>query len=315
MKISKLISAAFFLASQNIYADNTKLNLAYPIEGTIMNAQVGLVLERTDILKKHGFDAKVTPMGTGRELKSALVSGQADVIMTSETNFIILLGNGFDCVAINSIGSAGRIALAVKANSKYKKIDDLKGQKAAAIFGTSGHQPLVEWVNDEKLQNEVQIVDIGSVAAMNAALATQSVAGIMSFDPFLQNNLSNGQLRIIKERQFNLITIGSRSFVNNKDVVNRLNEAFRDAIMEVVNNKEKVNGWFSEKSKMSISIIDSATKYNLNYMVKKSQDISLNLSKNFISDLERQAIFLNNQKIINQRPDVKKYIFELALKK
>ena len=62
------VSAAFvflFLARANA----AEIRIAYPGTGTIVNAQIGLILEKTDILKKHGFEAQVRAMGTGRDTK------------------------------------------------------------------------------------------------------------------------------------------------------------------------------------------------------------------------------------------------------
>src|SRR5690606_28259218 len=104
----------------------TPLRLAYPASGTIISAQVGQVLEKTDILKKHGFEATVTAMGTGREMKTAITADQLDVIMTSESNFVVLRGQGFDGVAFSSLGSAGRVGLMTGVNSGINSIADLK---------------------------------------------------------------------------------------------------------------------------------------------------------------------------------------------
>ena len=157
-----IILFSFTLAGGEIGA--TPLKLAYPAEGTILSAQVGLVLAKTDLLKRHGFEAQVTGMGTGRELKTAMVSGRADVIFTSQTNFVVLLGNGFEAYALGSLGSAGHLALVVPKDSAVRSLADLKGGQIATIYGTSLHQPALEWVREAGLQQDVRVMDLGSHA-------------------------------------------------------------------------------------------------------------------------------------------------------
>lgn len=285
-----------------------KLSIAYPSEGTILSAQVGLVFEKTNILKKHGFNATAVALGTGRELKTALVSGRADVIMTSETNFVVLLGNGYDCFAVNSLGSAGRMALVVPPGSKVEDLKDLKGGKVATIFGTSIHQPAEEWVHEAGLHDDIQILDLPSQAAMQAALKTGAVQAIMTWDPFLAQGLNRGHYRIVKERDFDLITIASAKFHENVDTVQRFNDATREALLYVAQNKTQVNTWFSQMAKLDVKTIDDASKLNANYQAKTLSDVDLKISDKFRERMNREARFLFAQKSLTRLPELGKYI-------
>ncbi|MBX3021751.1 MAG: transporter substrate-binding domain-containing protein [Bdellovibrionales bacterium] len=287
----------------------TRLRLAYPAEGTILSAQVGLVFEKTDILKKHGFSsAKAVAMGTGRELKTALVSGRADVIMTSETNFVILVGNGFDCFAINSLGSAGRMALVVPPGSSVQSLADLKGKKIATIFGTSIHQPAMEWVKAAGLEDQIQVLDMPSQGAMNAALKSGAVQAIMTWDPFLTQGVNQKQYRILQQKDFDLITVASPSFRDNGDAVARLNAATKEALLYVAQNKEQVNRWFSQMAKLDVKTIDDASRLNRNYSAKTLEDVSLSISPQFRDHMNRQARFLFAQKSLTRLPELGRYL-------
>lgn len=307
--MSRLLVILLCIFSFSAFAAGEKLRLAYPAEGTILSAQVGLVFEKTDILKKHGFtNARAVAMGTGRELKTALVSGQADVIMTSETNFVILLGNGFDCFAIHSLGSAGRMALVVPPDSKIKTLADLKGAKIATIFGTSIHQPAQEWIAEAGLSDDVQILDMASQGAMRAAFKTGAVQAIMTWDPFLAQGLNSSEYRILKQRDFDLITVASPAFQGNKDAVARLNAATKEALLYVAQNKTKVNGWFSQMAKLDIKTIDDASRLNQNYQAKSLADVNLNISPQFRDQMNRQARFLFAQKSLTRLPELGKFL-------
>lgn len=114
----------------------TKMNIriAYPALGTVISGQVGTVLQNTDTLTKNGLSADITPMNTGKEMKLALVGNQVDVILTSESNFVVLLGQGFKCYAIASLGSDGKMGLVVNEDSGIKNLSDLKNKKNRNTF-------------------------------------------------------------------------------------------------------------------------------------------------------------------------------------
>jgi hypothetical protein len=119
-------------------SDMTAIRVAFPALGTTYNGQIGTILQSTDILKNNKLDGKVIPYGTGREMKVAMVAGKEDVMISSESVFLILVGQGFDAYGISSLGAEGKMALVVPVNSTVKEVKDLKGKKLATMFGTSG---------------------------------------------------------------------------------------------------------------------------------------------------------------------------------
>lgn len=286
----------------------TPLSVAYPAEGTIISAQVGLIFEKSDILKKHGFAAKVRAMGTGRELKTALVSGQADVIISSQTNFVVLRGMGYDGYAIQTLGEAGRLALVVRADSAIDDLAELKGKTVGTIFGTSIHQPLMEWIKESGLEKQIKVVDIASMAAMQASLKTGAIDAVMTWDPFLAQGLNKKWYKIIKQQSFDLITVSNQSFARNKDFVHRYNSATKEALIYLSKNKAEVNSWFAAMSKLDLKSVEDASRLNRNYSAQKMADIDLSLSPSYEKRLESEARFLFEAKSILKNPELKKYI-------
>lgn len=303
-----LLLLALLFGGCEARAAATPLSLAYPAEGTIVSGQVGLVLERTDILKRHGFEPKVVSMGTGRELKTALVSGKADVIMTSETNFVVLLGNGFDCYAVNSLGSAGRMALVTKAASPLSTVASLKGRKIATIFGTSIHQPALEWIEEAGLKGKAEVIDIPSMGALQSSLVAGTVDGIMAWDPFLESMIESGNYRVLKQAEFVLITVASKKFRDNSDAVSRLNSAMREAVAYLGGHKAEVNGWFSRQSRLSVETIDRASRANHNYNAQPASDVDLSIPAPLRQRLARSAEFLYGAKFVSAVPDISGHI-------
>ena len=286
----------------------TQLNLSYPLLGTILVAQVGLVLEKTDILKKRGFDAKVSGLGTGKELKVAMMGNKADVILTSESNFVVLRGSQFEAYAFSTMGSAGRLALVVKNNDKISKLDDLKGKKIGAIFGTTVHKDALEW--KKKIDDKgIEVVNLNSVAAILASIEAGTVEAGMVWDPFLENALFSNKFKMLGFNEFDLVNIITAEFVKkNPEAEKAINEALREAIFYLVMHKNEVNKWYSDLIKIDQDVIDRATNINKNYNVKKISEINLKIGKDLEQKINLVNDFFTQEKVIEQKAKLEGYI-------
>ena len=281
------------------------LRIGYPATGTIISAQIGQIFEKTGILKQNGFEASVTAMGTGKELKEAMVSGRLDVMMTSEANFVVLLGEGFDAQAMNTLGSAGRVALIVKDDSEFKRVEDLKGKTIATIFGTSMHKPAVEWAKEAG----GSVININQMGALQAALETGATPAIISIDPFLYDRLQQNKIRILKEDTFTLITLVNGAFAKkNPQAIPRLRKAFVEAVRYMRAHRTEVNGWFSQMAKLEVKSIDKSSQHNKNYSAGPKDPVDLDVTPAFRKRLESLAGFLFQEKLIKSNPDISAHI-------
>ncbi|MBC7538464.1 MAG: ABC transporter substrate-binding protein [Bacteriovorax sp.] len=311
MKVLTLLFCISFIG--NTMAEVTsykliKLKFAYPALGTVISAQVGLVLEKTDIFKKHGFDATVKGLGTGKELKTAILAEQADAIFTSESNFLVLRANKFEVLAISSLGSAGRLALVVKNNGKINKLEELTGKKIGALFGTTVHLRALEWKNKIDPKG-IELINLGSIAALSSALESNSVDAIMMWDPFLEDAIRNKKVKLLGTSDFDLIDLVSKSYANkNPQAIEKLNAAFVDAFYYFITHKEEVNKWYAESLKISPETLDAASKINKNYNVKKVSEININITPELIGRMDIISDFLFNEKVIPEKPEIKSFL-------
>ena len=281
------------------------LSLAFPAQGSVMNTQLGLILQKTDILKDAGFLAKVTGLGTGRELKVALVSGQADVILTSQTNFVVLLGEGYDARALGSLGSAGRYGLIVK-NGRVNSLNDLKGKTIATIFGTSIHQPAMEWADAAG----AKVVNIGSIAAMASALEAGAVDAIVSWDPYLTGSLDRQSAKLLKDDHFDLITVASNAYLaKHNEAAAKLKVALAKAVDYLRVHREEINREFGQMAKVGINVIDKASQSNQNYSAPPGSPVQQGISKKLRTKLNQEAEFLFHEKVIQSKPEIDSHIW------
>ncbi len=305
-----------FAASVSRAADlpRTELRMAFPSVGALISNQVGTILQNTDLFKQHGFDAKITPLPLGRELKVALVSGQVDVILTSEANFIVLLGEGYDCYAISSLGTGGRMALVVKKDSKIQSIAELRGKQVATIFGTSLHQPAVEWLSRDGLKpgQDVQLLNMRGMGPMNSAFASGDISAMVTFDPFLLDGLKKNEYRMLEKTDMDLIVVMSAAYANkHPGVIQAFNATLKEAAFYMATHKSQANQWASTLSGTSVASLDEGSKFNANYRATTLAGVSIGISKRFRHKLAQSGEFLFREKLINKKVQVDNYIRDL----
>ena len=295
------------LSAQARAAASEKIRVAFPSVGTVISGNVGVVLQKTDILEKHGFDGVLTPLPLGRELKEALAAGQADVIFTSEANFIVLLGRGVPCRAIGTFGSMGEMGLVVKPDSPIRRVADLKGKKIATIFGTSLHEPALDWPRDAGLdpRKDVQLVNMRGMGPMNAAFASGDIDAIVTFDPYLTKGVKEHVYRVLRKTGLDGIVLMSGAYEEaHPGSVKRFNEALREAAYYVASHKETTNAWAGALNGMPADLLAEASKTNANYNAKRLADVDLTISAAYREKLVRLGRFFFDEKLIPAQPDV-----------
>jgi len=278
------------------------IRIAYPSVGTLISGQVGIVLEKTDILKNNGFNAEVISMTTGSQSKTALVGNKVDVIFTSQANFPVLLSSGFKCYAIATLGSAGEMGLVTNINSEIYSVSDLKGGKIGTLFGTSVHKPAIEWVKQAGLtpDKDVKIINIGGAGALRSALASNNIEAIVNWDPYLTDGLNKENQRLLAKDDLDLVTVMSKSYIDNHpNVILKFRKALKEAVFYMSQHKDEVNSWYSEYAKLDIEFIDQVSSVNKNYIVKTIDEINISISDELAEKMDRIGQFLYDEKLID----------------
>jgi ABC-type nitrate/sulfonate/bicarbonate transport system substrate-binding protein len=122
-----------------------KINFAYPVQGTVIGAQIGLVLEKTDVLKIYGFDATIKSMKSDKELQTAIVNGLADVMITTESNYIDLTEKNANVTVFSTLGLEKNFQLVNVINKAFslknpKAVEKLNGAFVDAFYYLINHK-------------------------------------------------------------------------------------------------------------------------------------------------------------------------------
>lgn len=135
-----VFSASVFSAEQLV-----KINFAYPTSGTVIGGQIGLILEKTDIFKIYGFEASIKRLKSDGELQKALVTGAADVIITTESNYVALTEKNANVIAFSTLGLEKDFQLVNVINRNYqqkntKATDKLNAALVDAFYYLTNHK-------------------------------------------------------------------------------------------------------------------------------------------------------------------------------
>ncbi|MCX5796100.1 MAG: ABC transporter substrate-binding protein [Elusimicrobia bacterium] len=290
------------LGSTLAAAAPTNIRIAYPENGTLISAQVGLTLGRTGLLRANGFAPELFALSTGRDMKLALVGGKVDVILTSEANFVVLLAEGFPAYGIASLGAGGDMGLAVRAGSGLGSIAQLRGKTIGTLFGTSLHRPALEWTRGVP---EVRIVGMSSIGALLAALEAKKIDAALLWDPYMTDAAARGIVKVLRKEPLELIAVAAKSFVDRQPgALERLQGTLREAVLYFVRHKDEVNGWASGTTKLDASLIDRVSRTNRNYDKARLEQIDIRISPSFIAKMEMTGSFLYANKVISRNPDI-----------
>jgi hypothetical protein len=115
--LATLFSSVVFAAKDS----SININFAYPQTGTAIGAQIGLILERTDIFKIYGFKAKIQKLKTSSELQKTIVEGINDVVIMTESDYVALTEKNAKVQAISTLGTEKNFQLVNVINKAYSE--------------------------------------------------------------------------------------------------------------------------------------------------------------------------------------------------
>jgi ABC-type nitrate/sulfonate/bicarbonate transport system substrate-binding protein len=288
----------------------TLIRVAFPT-ATLINGHIGQILARTDILERNNLQGEVTGFQYGPPMMEALISDKVDVAFTSEVPATLPLAKGHPATIIASFGSLGRSAVMVLPDSPIKNIKDLKGKKIGVPFGSSPHRNLIGMLKAAGLtvNKDITVLNIGK-DELAAILLKGEIDAITIWDPAVEQYIQKNKFRIVNSKDYSSVVIMNNKFIkDNPEAVNNFITAIKQAIMFVTANKETVNKWFSEASRLDPAIIDLCAKSNYNYSnVKKISDVNIALTNDFIKMMKDSAEFTFVQGMVSSTLDVSKVI-------
>ncbi|MDR2099339.1 MAG: aliphatic sulfonate ABC transporter substrate-binding protein [Campylobacteraceae bacterium] len=147
-----------------------------------------------------GVDVKLLEFDSGAAVVNAIASGSIDIGLVGTTPAATAISKNLGVELIWIHGVLGKSeALAVKNSANIKSIKDLKGKKAAAPFGSTGHYSLLSALELDGLKpSDVTILDL-QPKDIFAAWKRGDIDAAYVWDPVLTSLLDDGFILLTSE--------------------------------------------------------------------------------------------------------------------
>lgn len=264
------------------------------------------LLEGYDFFGPLGISVKHTIFSSGTENNEALISGNIDINVNSDSKSVALFNAiGDEVVIIGTVERGDRYSTIIPVNSEYKNWFDLKSKKVGTRFGTGAEFVLrkyfesredlnwndYEWIN-LKTEDMISTLSSGQIEAFTVWSPTGEIAEAQGIGKLLR---TYGDIALTPV----LIHVNKRFAENNEElVVKFLAGQLKKA--EMIKNDPHQAALYAAEGASQRGIEVSADAFEL---IFKRIDFSIDFQDDLIEDLKNTAAFLLEQGKIDQIPE------------
>lgn len=289
-----------------------KLQLGYL---SVMDDAQTILADRAGIYEKYGLDVDMKAFASGTDLIKAMVGGQIDGGVLGFTNALSWLDKGSD---LKIVGGAqiGYHSLLVSADSGIRSVDQLKGKSVASQ--KQGSTADIVW-NGVVLKNAGLTKQDVTMQYVSPAVAIQSLAagkvdGAFVFEPYSSIAKLSYPVKEVYEIGnawpfpcMVVITTGDM-VKNNRDAVNKMLDAQKEAIGMLRNDPEKAAGYIAKEFMKEDTLKKTdGTEVKAQDVIAsaiKSQKFEWAISDQDISRMQDVVGMMVDQGILKNRLDV-----------
>jgi ABC-type nitrate/sulfonate/bicarbonate transport system substrate-binding protein len=250
---------------------------------TTVEAQIAHVLQKSDILERHGLKGQFTMFSFGPAVNEALVSGAIDVGFIGDMPSVSLAAVNAQTTVIGR-QSVFRGAIVAARKSDIKTLADLKGKKLYGPFGSSIYLAALALIEKAGLKpgRDVEMTNMG-FADLSDALRSGKIDAAFVWDPWVENFVEKDLVRVIGEDSSLTMVIPMRDAFKkaNPEAVERLLRAHKEALLFAASNHDIVNKWFQEPElarQLSLAVIQKTTAFDPQWNAKSIGDIRVSFT-------------------------------------
>lgn len=253
---------------------------------------------------KYGLGVEQTLFSSGSEGNKALISGDVDINVGSDSKTVQLFSAiPDDALIIATVQSGNRYSTIVRKDSPYKSWEDLKGKRVATKFGTGAEMVLRKYYSENgmswddfdyvnmPIEDMISALKSGQIEAFTAWEPTPSVAEV---DGVGKTLMSYGDVALTPVQ---IHTTKGYAKTHRKEIVEFLAGCI-DA-SKLIKNSPK------EAAKLAA---DAAAKEGVNLSPEafermfKKIDFSVKLNKGLVDEISKTGEFLKSQGKLDDVP-------------
>lgn len=271
-----------------------------------------LLAFKNNWFEAQGISFKMLDLGmsTGIAAAEALISGSADAAVMGDVPAIMAIASDFPCLLVCSYGGGENMhSLIVSEKSGINSIEDLKGKKIGAHFGSSAHGGLELFLGKHNLDRNVNLVNTPQKNLIEA-LASGSVDAILASEPAPSLALDKvpGSRKLTTlaglGNDYPLMLVVARKFASeNPQAVEALVAGTRKAINFIKMDPPEAAKELSEMTGTPAAIEERSLE-NL--------DWKISMGKKVVDSLVQTAQFLEKQGRLKKVPDIQGSVYDAA---
>lgn len=265
-------------------------------------------LKNTDILKKHGLSVEWVPFVAGGPAIAALAGDSIDVGYIGDAPAVFLLGRADNAKLVAHLVDH-HAALFVKAGSRYKSLNDLRGKKVATFFGAGVHALAVRWFQQISMRpgEQFTLLNLGLAEALQALLQGE-IDAAMIWGSAAQEARDRGDIRVLKEQPEPCPIVMTNNFIGTRrDQAERFLAAHTEAVLFAATHKELVNRWAGANVGLKDPrAFEFDIQLDRNFGARSIRDVKLDITPSDIAEYEALAAFLAREKAIPRTPNITK---------
>jgi sulfonate transport system substrate-binding protein len=306
--IAIIVVGFFSLSKQPLFTLSNDTNV--PIQIGWMNsfaesAIPAVTLKNTNFVKDNGLNLKYTAFQYGPPLVEASIAGNIDVLFTGIMPALSLLSKSDDWVIVGRLGYFQN-ALLIRSDLNINSISDLKGKKIALPVGTGPHAPGMKLLLDNNLdpKKDLTILNI-KPTDFGVAFASKQIDAAAWCEPLI--TLFKKQNIAYPLTRFNdiAVIVVRKSLVENKpEEVKKFVDALKESLYYFSQNRDEIFKLASKETAFDYTLIQEINLVEPNYFVKTKDEISLDLSNDWINIMQEKADFEYKEGFFSKLVDV-----------
>jgi sulfonate transport system substrate-binding protein len=248
--------------------------------------QIAVVLQKTDILAKHGFAGTFVGFSYGGPLNEGALAGEVDALFTADQPALSLHAKDPSWGVVARL-MYNRVGLLVPPDSPAKTVGDLKGGTVAVPFGASAHREAIRAIKAAGLdpKEDVTLTNLGleEIVALAGAGAENGrwggTSAAAAWDPAFANLEHEGKGRTLHTATVTALALMDDDYAKAHPGADA---RFRDAVAEAWtyfrDHKGEAHAWFLEASKLKLepAVLETAASVEPNYTGAEPVRVTLN---------------------------------------
>lgn len=224
----------------------------------INQGQLVVVLKHSDILKKNKVKVGFNPFTYGGPMTEAALAGSLDIIFAGDQPVITLLSKDSSWRIVARMVNY-RSAIIIPRNSTFQSIQDLKGKRIAAAFGSTTHRDLIREFRkagiDPKKDLELVNIDQAEHASLieGGTDTWHGVDAIATYDPTIAKGIYKGNAKVLLHWiSPSLVAVKDKVIREREDDLAAFLQSYQEAFVAYANNPARYNQLYSAESRLNL---------------------------------------------------------------